>query len=76
MTCFSKSGLFAGLALAFSGLAAQAKNVTLRYSNWLPAGYALDVKVMEPWFADIARHRRPRDGGKDPEGGRHRRVAI
>ncbi|MFP1644706.1 TRAP transporter substrate-binding protein [Pontitalea aquivivens] len=55
MSCFSKIGVIAGLALSVSALAAQAQEVTLRYSNWLPAGYALDVKVMEPWFADIER---------------------
>lgn len=55
MSYFGRSGLFASLALAFGGIAAQAENITLRYSNWLPAGYALDVKVMEPWFADIER---------------------
>ncbi len=55
MSLFAKSGLIAGVALAVSTLAARAEDVTLRYSNWLPAGYALDVKVMEPWFADIER---------------------
>src|SRR5690554_6447995 len=55
MNYFTKSGLIAGLVFAVSSLAAQAQDVTLRYSNWLPAGYALDVEVMEPWFAEIER---------------------
>ncbi|MFP1644705.1 TRAP transporter substrate-binding protein [Pontitalea aquivivens] len=55
MTRFSKIGVIAGLALSVSALAAQAQEVALRYSNWLPAGYPLDVQVMEPWFAEIER---------------------
>jgi len=53
MTFFTRSGVLAGLMLAAGVAAAQAQEVTLRYSNWLPAGYALDVKLMEPWIAAI-----------------------
>ncbi|WP_140847477.1 TRAP transporter substrate-binding protein [Paracoccus sp. FO-3] len=53
MSFFNRAGIFAGLVLAAGVAAAQAQEVTLRYSNWLPAGYALDVELMEPWIAAI-----------------------
>lgn len=53
MTFFNRAGIFAGLMLAAGVAAAQAQEITLRYSNWLPAGYALDVELMEPWIAAI-----------------------
>ncbi|WP_018000729.1 TRAP transporter substrate-binding protein [Paracoccus sp. N5] len=53
MTFFNRAGVLAGLMLAAGVAAAQAQEVTLRYSNWLPAGYALDVALMEPWIAAI-----------------------
>lgn len=53
MSFLNRTGLFAGLMLVASAAATQAQEVTLRYSNWLPPGYALDVHVMEPWIAAI-----------------------
>ncbi|MBT0782987.1 TRAP transporter substrate-binding protein [Paracoccus sp. pheM1] len=53
MSFFNRAGLLAGLMLAAGAAAVQAQEVTLRYSNWLPAGYALDVELMEPWIAAI-----------------------
>lgn len=53
MSFFNRSGLLAGVVLAASAAAAPAQEVTLRYSNWLPAGYALDTQLMEPWIAEI-----------------------
>ncbi|MCV2448368.1 TRAP transporter substrate-binding protein [Paracoccus sp. DMF] len=53
MSFFHRAGIFAGLVLAAGVAAAQAQEVTLRYSNWLPAGYTLDVALMEPWIAAI-----------------------
>jgi len=55
MSFIKRSGLWAGAMLAASIATAQAQDVTLNYSNWLPAGYALDVHVMEPWIAEIER---------------------
>ncbi|MTE01719.1 hypothetical protein GIY56_15625 [Paracoccus sp. YIM 132242] len=53
MSFFTRSGLLAGLVLAAGAAAAHAQDITLRYSNWLPAGYALDTRLIEPWFAAI-----------------------
>jgi TRAP-type transport system periplasmic protein len=30
-----------------------ASQTTLRYSNWLPEGYPVRTKILEPWFAEI-----------------------
>lgn len=53
MSFFNHTGLFAGLILAAGAGTANAQEVTLRYSNWLPPGYALDTQLMEPWIDAI-----------------------
>jgi len=40
-----------GLSLAATGASAQ--NVTIKYSNWMPATYHAWVDVIQPWFKDI-----------------------
>ncbi len=55
MTLFTRTSLFAGLLLAAGTLAAQAEDVILRYSNWLPAGHPTNTKLIAPWLAEIAR---------------------
>jgi len=40
----------AGAALCVQSAAAQ---TVLKYSNWLPAGQAMRVEVIEPWIAEI-----------------------
>ncbi|SEI12169.1 TRAP transporter substrate-binding protein [Paracoccus alkenifer] len=55
MSYFNRAGILTGALLATCGATAQAQDVTLHYSNWLPAGYALDVELMEPWIAEIER---------------------
>ena len=44
----------AGAALVVC-CAVQAQTVTLKYSNWLPAGQAMRVEVVEPWIAEVAK---------------------
>ncbi|MGE0232295.1 MAG: TRAP transporter substrate-binding protein [Flavobacteriaceae bacterium] len=45
----------AAAAVTFMSFAANAADITLRYSNWLPAGYHLTEGVMKPWMEDVAR---------------------
>lgn len=42
----------AAAAVALLGASAQAQTV-LKYSNWLPAGQAMRVNVIEPWIAEV-----------------------
>ena len=42
------------LASAFAASApALAQTTTVKYSNWLPAGQAMRVEVIEPWIAEV-----------------------
>lgn len=36
-----------------AGAPAVAQTTVLRYSNWLPAGQAMRVEVVEPWIAEV-----------------------
>lgn len=49
----------AGIAIATMLVApmteASAEDITLRYSRFLPAGYVLEAKVIEPWIKDVER---------------------
>lgn len=49
--------LVAGAAALFGAAlcvpAALAQTTTLKYSNWLPAGQAMRVQVIEPWIAEV-----------------------
>jgi TRAP-type C4-dicarboxylate transport system substrate-binding protein len=50
--------LAAALAVAgcaFGAATASAQTTTLKYSNWLPAGQAMRVEVVEPWIAEVER---------------------
>lgn len=49
------SGLVLGFVLAGSATIAAAQDVTLRYSNWLPAGFGVTEHVIKPWIADVER---------------------
>lgn len=49
-----RSIFIAGLALGLSTTTALA-DVTLRYSNWLPATHPFAKQVIEPWIADVAK---------------------
>ena len=53
MSMSFRRGLSA-LALAVATIApASAQNTVLKYSNWLPAGQAMRVQVIEPWLTEI-----------------------
>ncbi|WP_048440324.1 TRAP transporter substrate-binding protein [Caenimonas sp. SL110] len=48
--------LVAALAVAgcaFGATTAAAQTTTVKYSNWLPAGQAMRVEVIEPWIAEV-----------------------
>ncbi|SEI12222.1 TRAP-type C4-dicarboxylate transport system, substrate-binding protein [Paracoccus alkenifer] len=47
--------LLAAMASMPLATPAQAESVTLRYSQWLPATYPLQVEIIDPWFEEIAR---------------------
>lgn len=32
-----------------------ASQTTMRYSNWLPEGYPVRTKILEPWFAEVTK---------------------
>lgn len=49
------SGLAVGCALAGTTTMVSAEDVTLRYSNWLPAGFGVTEHVIKPWIADVER---------------------
>lgn len=44
----------AAVTTAFGAAAASAQTV-LRYSNWLPEGYPVRTRIIEPWIADVQR---------------------
>lgn len=46
-TAFVLAGAFA------AGAPAVAQTTVLKYSNWLPAGQAMRVEVVEPWIAEV-----------------------
>jgi TRAP-type transport system periplasmic protein len=46
-------GALALLAAAFNVAPAAAQTTVLKYSNWLPAGQAMRVEVIEPWIAEV-----------------------
>ena len=45
----------AAAAVTLLSFGANAADITLRYSNWLPAGYHLTDQVMKPWMEDVER---------------------
>ncbi|MGE0232296.1 MAG: TRAP transporter substrate-binding protein [Flavobacteriaceae bacterium] len=47
--------LAGALVLALGAPRADAENITLKYSNWLPTGYSITEKVVKPWIADVER---------------------
>jgi TRAP-type C4-dicarboxylate transport system substrate-binding protein len=50
-----KLSLALAAVLGLSTLGAKAEDVTLNYSNWLPATYFVHTEIVLPWFADIER---------------------
>ena len=48
---FARVAALLSLAAACAQVCAQ--TTVLRYSNWLPAGQAMRVEVIEPWIAEI-----------------------
>lgn len=53
-TWFAKSALGGLMLLAVTGFS-RAEQVTLRYSNWLPANYFVLTEIMQPWMQDVER---------------------
>jgi TRAP-type C4-dicarboxylate transport system substrate-binding protein len=47
------AGAIALAALAAGGAPAASAQTVLKYSNWLPAGQAMRVEVVEPWIAEV-----------------------
>jgi TRAP-type C4-dicarboxylate transport system substrate-binding protein len=41
------------LVCAIAGAQAVSAQTVLKYSNWLPAGQAMRVEVIEPWIAEV-----------------------
>lgn len=46
-------GLLAAATLAATSVGAQAQEMTLRYSNWLPATYFINTDLIFPWIEEV-----------------------
>ncbi len=51
LRCLAAALAVAGCA--FGAATASAQTTTLKYSNWLPAGQAMRVEVIEPWIVEV-----------------------
>ncbi|MCB1475711.1 MAG: TRAP transporter substrate-binding protein [Rhodobiaceae bacterium] len=49
------SGIATALLIAAGSTAAQAADVTLKFSNWLPSAHFVYSEVIVPWAADVER---------------------
>lgn len=47
------AAVLAAAGCAFAAAGASAQTTVLKYSNWLPAGQAMRVQVIEPWIAEV-----------------------
>ncbi|MGE0097189.1 MAG: TRAP transporter substrate-binding protein [Hydrogenophaga sp.] len=51
LRCLAAALAVAGCA--FGAASASAQTTTVKYSNWLPAGQAMRVEVIEPWIVEV-----------------------